>query len=354
MALLRKKKLQQPSVRRASRYAVITAFISLFLWSGSVQAQNPIITEPTDIWFDYSEPTQFVAQTYMVEGYPSDPMLWLYDEQGVQLAANDDSYGLQSYISIAVPAGRYRLRAGICCGDPNAWRTGGGWNLQYELGFNGVGSMQTTTTEESTTTTSTSTTSTTTTTSTSTTTSTTTTTTTTTIAPTTTSTTSTTVEPTTTTSTATTTTVVQPTTSTSTSTTTSSTSTTIPVTTTTENPTTTTTIPVEIPPVISQEEAVALATSPEVLATITPEEATQVFEALNVDDLSDAQIEALVEAVQEAPQEVREAFEEEINIFGGAVDTYIPVGSTIPVSQRRALIAIAGMTAVAAVASRRK
>lgn len=347
MAHSRKKKLQPPSVRRASKYAVITAFLSLFLWSATVHAQNPIITEPTDIWFDYSEPTQFVAQTYMVENYPSDPMLWLYNEQGTLLTANDDSYGLQSYISIAVPAGRYRLRAGICCGDPNAWRTNGGWNLQYELGFNGVGSMQTTTTEEQTTTTSTSTTSTTTTTSTSTTTSTTTTTTTTTVAPTTTSTTSTTVAPTTTT-------VVQPTTTTSTSTTTSSTSTTVPVTTTTENPTTTTTIPVEIPPVITEEQAVELATSPEVLATITAEEATQVFEALNVDDLSDAQIEALVEAVQEAPQEVREAFEESVNIFGGAVDTYIPVGSTIPVSQRRALIAIAGMTAVAAVASRRK
>lgn len=326
----------------------------MFLWSGSVQAQNPIITEPTDIWFDYSEPTQFVAQTYMVENYPSDPMLWLYDEQGTLLAANDDSYGLQSYISIAVPAGRYRLRAGICCGDPNAWRTNGGWNLQYELGFNGVGSMQTTTTEEQTTTTSTSTTSTTTTTSTSTTTSTTTTTTTTTIAPTTTSTTSTTVEPTTTTSTAPTTTVVQPTTSTSTSTTTSSTSTTVPVTTTTENPTTTTTIAVVIPPAMSEEQAVELATSPEVLATITAEEATQVFEALNVEDLSDAQIEQLVAAVQDAPQEVREAFEESVDIFGGAVDTYVPVGSNIPVSQRRALIAIAGVAAAAAVATRRK
>lgn len=290
----------------------------------------------------------------MVEGYPSDPQLWLYNEEGTLLVSNDDSYGLQSYISIAVPAGRYRLRAGTCCWQPDIWRTGGGWNLQYELGFNGVGSMQTTTTEEQTTTTSTSTTSTTTTTSTSTTTSTTTTTTTTTLAPTTTSTTSTTVAPTTTTSLAPTTTVVQPTTTTSTSTTTSSTSTTVPVTTTTENPTTTTTIPIEIPPVISQEEAVALATSPEVLANITAEEATKVFEALNVDDLSDAQIEALVAAVQDAPQEVREAFEESVNIFGGAVDTYIPVGSTIPVSQRRALIAIAGMTAVAAVASKRK
>lgn len=97
-----------------------------------------------------------------------------------------------------------------------------------------------------------------------------------------------------------------------------------------------------------------MATSPEVLATITAEEATQVFEALNVEDLSDAQIEQLVAAVQDAPQEVREAFEESVDIFGGAVDTYVPVGSNIPVSQRRALIAIAGVAAAAAVATRRK
>jgi ribosomal protein L12E/L44/L45/RPP1/RPP2 len=53
-----------------------------------------------------------------------------------------------------------------------------------------------------------------------------------------------------------------------------------------------------------------LATSPEVLANITAEEATKVFEALNVEDLSDAQIEQLVAAVQDAPQEVREALNE--------------------------------------------
>ena len=117
-----------------------------FQSSSPAKAENFIITEPTDVWFDYSEPTLFIAQTYMVEGYNSDPHLWFYDEADVLLAANDDSYGLQSYISVEVPAGRYRLRAGICCGDPNAWRTDGSWNLQYELGFNGVGSMQTTTT----------------------------------------------------------------------------------------------------------------------------------------------------------------------------------------------------------------
>jgi arginine utilization protein RocB len=92
-----------------------------------------------------------------------------------------------------------------------------------------------------------------------------------------------------------------------------------------------------------------------VLATITAEEATQVFEALQIDELSDTQLEQLVEAVQNAPEEVRESFEEEIDIFGsGAVDSYVPIGSTVPVKTRRALIAIAAVASLAPVAARRK
>jgi hypothetical protein len=80
-----------------------------------------------------------------------------------------------------------------------------------------------------------------------------------------------------------------------------------------------------------------------------------VFEALVIDDLSDAQLEQLVEAVQNAPEEVRESFEEEIDIFGsGAVDSYVPIGSTVPVKTRRALIAIAAVASLAPVAARRK
>jgi arginine utilization protein RocB len=92
-----------------------------------------------------------------------------------------------------------------------------------------------------------------------------------------------------------------------------------------------------------------------VLATITAEEATQVFEALQIDELSDTQLEQLVEAVQNAPEEVRESFEEEIDIFGsGAVESYVPIGSTVPVKTRRALIAIAAVASLAPVAARRK
>ena len=360
------------------------------------KAENLIITEPTDVWFDYSETTQFIAQTYMITGYNSDPMLWLYNEQGTQLAANDDSFGLQSYISIEVPAGRYRLRAGICCGDPNAWRTNGGWNLQYELGFNGVGSTQTTSTtstttttvEPTTTTSTTSTTSTTTTSTTSTTTSTTstTTTTTTTVAPTTTTTVVDIpiyVPPSTSTSSSTTTTVAPTTTVASTTVppvvpTAPSTST-VPsepeTTTTLEIPSTTTIAPEEEPAQgidaevaslinaienlpqsevqaaidniieegVSPEEATALATNPEILNEITAEQATEIFDAVEVSELSDAQAEQLVEAVQGAPEEVRAAFEDQINVFEGKFETYVPLGSVINVGQRKVLIAATGV-----------
>lgn len=409
---------------RKSRVRITSCFLWVVLTflgfypSSPAKAENLIITEPTDVWFDYSETTQFIAQTYMITGYNSDPMLWLYNEAGTQLAANDDSYGLQSYISLEVPAGRYRLRAGICCGDPNAWRTNGGWNLQYELGFNGVGSTQTTstipqttvpqttvpptttstlapttTTSSTTTSTTTSTTSTTTTTlaPTTTTTSTTTTsstTTTTTEPPTTTelpttSTTSTTVPETTTTispvtgttSTTTTTLAPVPTTTTTSTSTTSTTSTVLPTT------TTTTTVPlvqelVQVDPEVtallgaismlpqseiasavdniieqgvSADEATALATNAEVLAVLTPSQATEIFDAVEVSNLSDAQADQLIEAVQNAPEEVKAAFEEQINIFGGKFNKYVPIGSKINVGQRKVLVAASGVLFMAPV-----
>lgn len=360
-----------------AKYFLVIFLALLFLPLSTAKAVNPIVTEPTDYWFEYAEPTTFIAQTYMVSGYNSDPMLWLYNEAGTVLASNDDYFGLQSYISREVPAGRYRLRAGICCGDPNAWRTNGGWNLQYELSFNGepVNTTSTSTTSTSTTTSTTTTTTTTTTstlpptttsTSTTTTTSTLPPTTTTTVPPTTTSsttiTTSTTSTSSTTTSTteAPTTTTLPPTTTTSTSTSTTSMVVQEPVqvtsttsTSTTILPATTTTIPV-IPPTITAAEATVVATNPEALATITAKEATQVFQALELDTLTEDQLVELVAAVQDAPTEVRAAFEEEIDIFSGSTDTYVPIGSTVPVKTRRALIAIGVVMSSAPALKRRK
>jgi hypothetical protein len=104
---------------------------------------------------------------------------------------------------------------------------------------------------------------------------------------------------------------------------------------------------------ISEELAVAVAQSAEVVASLSSEEATAVFAAIEVDNLSVEEAQAIVEAVQDAPAEVREAFEEEINIFSPGFDNYVPLGSNIPVSTRRTLIAVAAGAAIAAAGTRR-
>lgn len=104
---------------------------------------------------------------------------------------------------------------------------------------------------------------------------------------------------------------------------------------------------------VSEELAVAVAQSAEVVASLSSEEATAVFEAIEVDNLSVEEAQAIVEAVQDAPAEVREAFEEEINIFSPGFDNYVPLGSNIPVSTRRTLIAVVAGAAIAVAGTRR-
>jgi hypothetical protein len=99
----------------------------------------------------------------------------------------------------------------------------------------------------------------------------------------------------------------------------------------------------------SEEQATALASSPEVLAVISTEQAQQIFEVLDVGALSDAQTEELIAAIESAPTEIREEFEDTIDIFGEGLDDYTPTGSNIPVGERRTLIAATvGLTLAAA------
>jgi hypothetical protein len=99
----------------------------------------------------------------------------------------------------------------------------------------------------------------------------------------------------------------------------------------------------------TEEQATALASSPEVLAVITTEQAREIFEALDVAELSDTQTEELIAAIESAPLEIREEFEDTIDIFGEGLDDYTPTGSNIPVGERRTLIAATvGLTLAAA------
>lgn len=94
---------------------------------------------------------------------------------------------------------------------------------------------------------------------------------------------------------------------------------------------------------LNEQEATLLATNPDVLAVVTQEEAIAIFDAINLSELSEVEALALVAAVQDASAEVREAFEDEIDIFAGSSDTYVPRGSSVPISTRRVIIASAAL-----------
>ncbi len=102
---------------------------------------------------------------------------------------------------------------------------------------------------------------------------------------------------------------------------------------------------------VTPDQAEALASNPEVLAVITEEQATEIFETIEVQQLDETQIAELTAAIQDAPLAVQEVFEQTIDIFGG-FDDYVPTGSNIPVGERRTLIAIAAGTTLTAAGSR--
>jgi hypothetical protein len=99
---------------------------------------------------------------------------------------------------------------------------------------------------------------------------------------------------------------------------------------------------------LDEESSLFLATNISIMRNLTADQAEEVFAAINVDQLTDDQKEQITEAVQDAPQEVREAFEEEINIYAEGFDSYVAVGSVVDVQTRRTLIAATTVLATAA------
>ena len=89
---------------------------------------------------------------------------------------------------------------------------------------------------------------------------------------------------------------------------------------------------------VTEEQATDLATSAKVLESIDGEQATEIFAAVEISAVTAEEAAQLVEAVQDAPTEVREALESEVNIFQGAIDTYVPLGSSVPIGTRRVII----------------
>ena len=98
---------------------------------------------------------------------------------------------------------------------------------------------------------------------------------------------------------------------------------------------------------IDSGESAELSASSKVLESITPDQATEVFDALDVTNVTPEQEAQLAEALTNAPQDIKEALEEEVDIYGDGFDDYVAVGSEVNVGARRTLIA--ATTAVAAI-----
>jgi hypothetical protein len=132
------------------------------------------------------------------------------------------------------------------------------------------------------------------------------------------------------------------------------TSTTIaPTTTTTLLTTTTTTIEQNVPTTtIVESPAQAVA---DILKTDEPtaQEVDAIVE--QIDLLTPAQIEQVVQVLNKATNKVKKHFEQTVNVYSGKFDSYIPANQTIPVKERRTLIAITGsLVSLGATAQNRK
>jgi hypothetical protein len=358
--------------RRFGRLIVFSTIFLVFFPRGAF-ASTYQVTGAQDFYFLWGEDQTVTVRTYAWQ-YGIDSMLWVYDSNNSLIIANDDYFGLDSYVSFTAIANTvYRVRAGVCCWNPERW-----YGQSYELVTN-VESVQppsttvpettttvpeTTTTEQTTTTTESPTT--------------------TTEPPTTTTeppTTTTSTEPPTTTTelvsttlpyvpeTAVSTTVpvvdtttapepevVLPDPTTTSSVTTSSTST-VPRTTTTSvavtttqpevvAPTTTTTV-VSAPEPLDEQVVTEDSTPEPILSQVPSENLEQFFEALDMSALSPEEQTQVINELNNASEEVKKEFEDTVNIYSGEFDEYVPVGSVITVGERKVLIAATGVLFVA-------
>jgi hypothetical protein len=105
---------------------------------------------------------------------------------------------------------------------------------------------------------------------------------------------------------------------------------------------------------ITSDQAVSIASSPEVLAAVTEEQAEAIFEEIVVEELTVEQADELVEVLNEAPTKVKKAFQETINVFAGVFDSFQMVGQTIPVGERRTLLAVSNTLVAVGTSLRRR
>jgi hypothetical protein len=90
------------------------------------------------------------------------------------------------------------------------------------------------------------------------------------------------------------------------------------------------------------------------IENLTEQEVTNLIDGIVTADLTDEEAESIAIALSSAPEEVKALFEQEVNVFSGQFDSYIPIDSNVSVGTRRTLIATTAAVGMVAVAPRRK
>jgi len=98
----------------------------------------------------------------------------------------------------------------------------------------------------------------------------------------------------------------------------------------------------------TDEQALSLASSSQILENIDSDQADAIFEAVDESALTAAEGQAIVDAISKAPDKVKRSFQAKINIFSGVFDDYVPLGSSVPVGVRRVMVAAGGTLAIVA------
>ena len=132
---------------------------------------------------------------------------------------------------------------------------------------------------------------------------------------------------------------------------------TIPDTTTSSSTTlaidTTTTVP-PIQPDMSNQQILQQAINPSVVESLSTIEAEVLFASLDEESVTEDQAALIIQALDEAPDEVKQAFEENVNVFSGLWSSYKMVGQTISVAERVTLVAVANTMGAATAVLRRR
>jgi hypothetical protein len=99
--------------------------------------------------------------------------------------------------------------------------------------------------------------------------------------------------------------------------------------------------------VLTNDQAAVLATSIKVLENLGLKKVAQVFRSIDTGNITEEQGEKIVETVQVADKKVRRTFEDNVNVFAGKFDSYVPLNSKINVEDRRTVVAVSVVSTAA-------